>query len=118
MSQISRTLQDTITSLSPAEVLASAKRFFSRRNSIYSAFIDMEGPTFVSFRGQGGEEIVIGVAEQNGATRVTGSSYLFDQQVARFLSTLPTATQLAPAQNPDVIPEIADALAEVGEKTA
>ena len=49
----------------------------------------MEGPTFCSFRGQGGEEIVIGVAPADGGTRVTGSTYLFDMQVARFLSTLP-----------------------------
>jgi len=89
MAQIDRTLQETTTSLSPADVLAAAKRFFARRNSVYSAFLDMEGPTFVSLRGQGGEEIIIGVATQNGATRVTGSTYLFDQQVARFLATLP-----------------------------
>jgi len=110
MSQTARTLQDTRTSLPPAEVLAAAKRFFSRRNAIYSAFLDMEGPTFVSLRGQGGEEVVIGVAEQDGATRVTGSTYLFDQQVARFLASLPAAAPMAPAQNPDVIEEAAEVL--------
>jgi len=31
--------------------------------------------------------------EWDGATRVSGSSYLFDQQVARFLSTLPPVAQ-------------------------
>lgn len=83
------TLQECQTSLAPAEVLALAKKFFARRSTLYAAFLDKEGPTFVSFRGQGGEEIVIGVAPADGGTRVTGSTYLFDMQVARFLSTLP-----------------------------
>ena len=83
------TLQECQTSLAPAEVLALAKKFFARRSTLYAAFLDKEGPTFCSFRGQGGEEIVIGVAPANGGTRVTGSTYLFDMQVARFFSTLP-----------------------------
>jgi hypothetical protein len=82
-------IQDTTTTLPPAEVLAAAKRFFTRRNPIYAAFLDREGDTFVSFRGQGGEEIVIGVAPVDGGTAVRGSTYLFDQQVGRFFSTLP-----------------------------
>jgi hypothetical protein len=94
MAQIDRTLQETVTPLSPAEVLAAAKRFFARRNSIYTAFLDMEGPTFVSLRGMGGEEVVIGVLERDGATVVSGSTYMFDQQVARFLASLPTGDAL------------------------
>lgn len=84
-----RTLQQTRTSLAPADVLAAAKGFFARRNGIYAAFPEKEGPTFVSLRGQGGEEIVIGVAADGDGAQVTGSSYLFDQQIARFLATLP-----------------------------
>ena len=83
------TLQETTTTLGADEVLARAKSFFSSRPSLYSAFLDMEGPGFCTFRGQGGEEIVIAVsASADGGTRVTGSSYLFDMQVARFLTTL------------------------------
>ncbi len=89
MTASQRTLQEAQTSLAPAEVLARAKQFFTRRSTLYAAFLDMEGPTFASFRGQGGEEIVIGVAPAEGGTRVTGSTYLFDMQVARFLPTLP-----------------------------
>lgn len=84
-----RTLQHTRTSLAPAEVLAAAKTYFARRQGIYAAFPEKEGPTFVNLRGQGGEEIVIGVRTDADGTEVTGSSYLFDQQVARFLATLP-----------------------------
>jgi hypothetical protein len=91
--QEGRTLQETRTTLSTADVIAEAKRFFARRNSIYAAFVDKEGPTFVSLRGQGGEEVLIGVmpAPDGAGTRVTGSTYLFDQQVARFFATLPPA---------------------------
>ena len=85
----SRTLQEFQTTLAPNEVLAQAKDFFARRSPLYAAFLDKEGPTFCSFRGQGGEEVVIGVVAANGGTRVTGSTYLFDMQLARFLSTLP-----------------------------
>lgn len=89
MPQIDRTLQDTLTSLPPADVLAAAKHFFARRNSIYTAFPDMEGPNFVSLRGAGNEEVVIAATLRDGMTFVTGSTYYFDQQLARFLAGLP-----------------------------
>jgi hypothetical protein len=77
---------------------------------VYSAFLDMEGPTFVTLRGQGGEEIVIAAAAQNGVTRVTGSTYLFDQQVARFLSTLPASDRVGAQDGVREIPEQAESL--------
>ena len=89
MAPSQRTLQEYQTTLAPADVLARAKQFFARRTPLYAAFLDKEGPTFCSFRGQGGEEVVIGVAPADGGTRVSGSTYLFDMQVARFFSTLP-----------------------------
>jgi hypothetical protein len=85
------TLQEYQTSLAPSEVLARAKSFFASRSPLYAAFLDKEGPTFCSFRGQGGEEIVIGVVPANTGTRVTGSTYLYDMQLARFFTTLPAA---------------------------
>lgn len=89
MAASTRTLQETTTPLSPQDVLVRARQFFSQRNPLYATFLDMEGPGFVTFRGQGGEEIVIAAAPHEGATRVTGSTYLFDMQLARFLGTLP-----------------------------
>jgi hypothetical protein len=83
------TLQEFCTSATPTEVLARAKDFFPQRNSLYAAFLEKEGPTFATFRGQGGEEIVIAAQPKDGATLVTGSSYLFDMQVTRFFATLP-----------------------------
>lgn len=94
-SQQGRTLQEVVTTASPVEVIAAAKAFFSRRNGIYAAFLEKEGSSYATFRGQGGEEIAIGTAPAGGETRVTGSTYLFDQQVARFLATLPTSDSMA-----------------------
>ncbi|MHB1224597.1 MAG: hypothetical protein ACYC2G_11240 [Gemmatimonadaceae bacterium] len=112
--QSDRTLQETTTSLAPAEVLAAAKRFFSRNASIYSAFIEKESDTHVAMRGQGNEEVIIGVRPAAGGTAVTGSTYLFDQQVARFFASLPPAPPAPPEQ-----PEQPEQPAlPVGEETA
>ena len=97
----SSTLQELLTPLAPDhevacfihlaldDVLARAMKFFAYRNPLYAAFPEKQGPGFATFRGQGGEEIVIAAAPKDGATLVTGSTYLFEMQVARFLSTLP-----------------------------
>jgi hypothetical protein len=87
--QRGRTLQEAVTTAAPAEVIEAAKEFFAARNGVYAAFLEKEGPGYATFRGQGGEEIVIGTAPAERGTRVSGSTYLFDQQVARFLALLP-----------------------------
>ena len=87
--QSSRQLQERLTSLSIAEVLTSAAHFFSR-GGIYSAFVEKQGPNHLVLRGQGGEELVIAARETAEGTAVSGSSYLFDQQIARFLNALPS----------------------------
>ena len=84
-----RTLMETRTTLAPAIVLDAAQTFFTTRNSLYAAFVDQVSPTHVSMRGQGGEELVIAATPASGHTLVTGSSYLFDAQIARFFATLP-----------------------------
>ena len=89
MAQRDRTLQETTTSMSPADTLAAAKRFFAVENRSYAAYPEQEGPNYLTLRGMGGEEIVVSASPGEGGTRVSGSTYLFDQQVARFLSTLP-----------------------------
>jgi hypothetical protein len=91
MSVSNSTFQEFRTSASPADVLRRAKEFFPKRNSLYAAFLEKEGPTYATFRGQGGEEIAIAAQPKDGATLVTGSSYLFDMQVTRFFATLPPA---------------------------
>jgi hypothetical protein len=94
MSSSQQSVEETTTDLPAADVLARAKSFFANRPSLYSTFLDKEGPGFCSFRGQGGEEVVIAAAPApSGGTRVTGSTYLFDMQLARFFTTLPPAGQ-------------------------
>ena len=95
-----RTQQEVNTSLDGVAVLDAATEFFTTRNGIYAAFPEKSGPTFVAMRGQGGEDVVFGVAPLPGGTRVTGSSYMFDQQIARFLSTLPVYVAPPPATEP------------------
>lgn len=89
--QSSRTLQHHRTVLSADDVLVAARAFFARRSGIYAAFLEKQGPNWMSLRGQGGEEIVIAATDESGGTSVTASSYLFDAQVAQFLSSLPPA---------------------------
>jgi hypothetical protein len=89
-----RTMQELRTTLTPAEVLHAAKEFFSRRVNIYAAFPERESAAHLTLRGQGGEEIVIGAIPRDGATLVTGASYMFDAQVSRFFSTLPPAAEV------------------------
>jgi hypothetical protein len=84
----------TVTSLSAAEVLRRAKRFFAERIPLAAAYPEKEGPTFLVLRGQGGEEIAIAVSPVDGGNRVRGSTLLFDQSLDRFLSTLPTPADL------------------------
>ena len=103
-SQRARTLQEAVTVLPPAEVIAAAKKFFSRRNSIYSAFPEQEGPGYLTLRGQGGEEIAIGATAADADTRVTASTYLFDQQVARFLASLPVRAGFVTAAGEEASP--------------
>ncbi|HUF28973.1 MAG TPA: hypothetical protein VMM18_18470 [Gemmatimonadaceae bacterium] len=107
--QSERTIQELRTPLPASEVLARAKRFFMERSNLYAAFLEKDGPTYAAFRGQGGEELIIGATPAaSGGTLVTGSTYLFDMQVARFLSTLPAmvdgegvAAPVAPPSPPE-----------------
>ena len=92
------TLQEQTTTLAPAEVIDRAKKFFARHIGIYAAFLEREGPGYASFRGQGGEELIIGTSPAPNGTLVTGSTYLFDAQVARFFTTLPMAESVAVAE--------------------
>ena len=80
---------EVVTAADGADVLRRAKRFFAERVPMYSAYPEKEGPTWLTLRGQGGEEIAFAVASAPGGTRVRASTLLFDQVVDRFLTTLP-----------------------------
>jgi hypothetical protein len=88
-------IHTTTVSLPPAEVLARAQQFFAERVPQSAAFVEKRGPTFLTLRGQGGEEVAISAwQDETGTTRVRASTLLFDQTVDRFLSTLPLASAL------------------------
>lgn len=86
---------ETTTTLSGAEVIARAKRFFAERVPQQAAFPEKEGPTYLLLRGQGGEEIALAILPAARGVRVRGSTLLFDQPLDRFLSTLPTVEAAA-----------------------
>ena len=89
-------MHETTTSLAPEEVIRRAKEFFAARVPATGAFVERESPRHAVLRGQGGEEIVIAVFPSESGNAVRGSTLLFDQQLGRFLSTLPEAG--APAE--------------------
>ncbi len=93
--QTNRQLQERITTLDVASVLRVATQFFGRRGGVYAAFVETQGPSHLVLRGQGGEELIIAARVAPGGSAVSGSSYLFDQQVAQFLDSLPPASSLA-----------------------
>lgn len=105
--QSARQLQQRLTSLSVDQVLDAATRFFSSGGGIYRAFLEKRGPTHVALRGQGGEELVIGARAVDRGTSVSGSSYLFDQQVAAFLASLPVVLETPALGAPDAIATLA-----------
>ena len=83
------------TTLGAAEVIASAKTFFGERVPNNAAFPEKEGPTWLTLRGQGGEEIALAVLPGEGGSRIRASTLFFDQAVERFLSPLPTPVPVA-----------------------
>jgi hypothetical protein len=84
---------EVVTTLDGGEVLRRAKRFFAERVPLNAAFPEKEGPTYLTLRGQGGEEIAIAAWSTPSGTRVRASTLLFDQVVDRFLSTLPLPSE-------------------------
>jgi hypothetical protein len=88
-------VHEMLTTLAGDEVIARAKVFFAERDPLRSAFLEHEGPTHATFRGQGGEEIAMAVLPTDGVTRVRASTLLFDQAIGRFFSTLPSVEQTA-----------------------
>jgi hypothetical protein len=81
-------VHETTTALTPADVIARAKRFFAERVPHNAAFAEKEGSNYLTLRGQGGEEVAIAILPGEGANRVRASTLLFDQAVMRFLTTL------------------------------
>jgi hypothetical protein len=88
-------IHEATTTLPAAEILSRAKAFFAERVPNNAAYPEREGPTFLTLRGQGGEEIALAVMTVPGGSRVRASTLFFDQAVQRFLSTMPEPVEAA-----------------------
>jgi len=88
-------MHETTTSLAGGEVLARAKGFFAERVPHQGVFLEQQGPSYATFRGQGGEEIALAVFPAPNGTKVRASTLLFDQVIGRFFSTLPPVSESA-----------------------
>lgn len=86
---------EIITSLPTREILSRAKEFFGERVPQVAAYPEKEGDSWLTLRGQGGEEVAIAVFDTPEGRRVRGSTLFFDQALDRFLSTLPAAEAVA-----------------------
>ena len=84
-------VHETLTTLDSKSVLAQARDFFAERVPNQAAYPEKQGASWMTLRGQGGEEIALSAISEGNFTRVRASTLLFDQPVARFLSTLPPA---------------------------
>jgi hypothetical protein len=84
---------EVVTTMGGSEVLHRAKRFFAERVPLNAAYPEKEGASYLTLRGQGGEEIAFAVWSTPSGTRVRVSTLLFDQVVDRFLSTLPLPSE-------------------------
>ncbi len=81
---------EAATTLAPDAVFDRAVEFFAERTPSRAAFLEKRTSGHLVLRGQGGEEIVLSARETGqGRTGVRGSTLLFDQLLARFLTTLP-----------------------------
>ena len=87
------TMLETTTELAADEVLARAKSFFATRPVAVLHLHRQGRPRLrvVSRTGRRGDRDRRERGPQGRGTRVTGSSYLFDMQVARFFVTLEPA---------------------------
>lgn len=112
--QSQRQLQERVTALSIDEVLNAAVGFFAQRGGVYSAYLEKRSNSHVALRGQGGEEVVVAAREVAEGTAVTGASYLFDQQVAQLLASLPPAPVVRePEAAPAAAPEASQTLGAI-----
>jgi hypothetical protein len=84
---------EVTTTMDGPEILQRAKRFFAERVPLNAAYPEREGPTYLTLRGQGGEEIAFAVWTTPAGTRVRVSTLFFDQVVDRFLTTLPQSSE-------------------------
>ena len=80
-------IQEVITDVPVAEVMARAREWFASRFSAYAGFIEDQSEGHLRFEIEAGE-VIIGVTEQEGRTLVRGSTSRLHHELSQFLITL------------------------------
>lgn len=85
--------RETTTTLSPARVLELARRFFMSDLSVYSAWLEEESETHLTFSAFRSRIAVSAVPdpEDDGLTRVRVSTLRMDEVIGKFLTHVRTA---------------------------
>ncbi|HEX6924449.1 MAG TPA: hypothetical protein VF167_03435 [Longimicrobiaceae bacterium] len=86
-------VQEVVTDLPRAEVLARAREWFTTRFSPYAGFLEDESESHLRFEAESGE-LVLGVAERDGRTVVRGSTSRMHHELSQFLMTLAPAEEV------------------------
>lgn len=81
-------MQEVLTDLPPAEVVARAKEFFVSRLNAYTGFLQEESDHHVKFEVEAGELTIGASPAENGRTLVRGSSSRLHHELSQFLATL------------------------------
>ena len=80
-------IQEIVTDLAPADVLARAREWFTTRFSPYAGFIEEQSEYHLRFEMESGE-LVIGVGEKDGRTVVRGSTSRLHHELSQFFITI------------------------------
>lgn len=86
-------VQEVVTDLAPDEVVRQARDFFMTRFSQYSAFVQDESDSHIVL-GLDSGEVVIGTTQEDGRTRVRGSTSRVHHELSQFLATLAPAEEI------------------------
>jgi hypothetical protein len=80
-------IQEVLTDLPPADVIARAREFFTLRLSPYGAFTEDASDHHVKLTTEAGD-VTIGTGAQDGRTLVRGSTSRLHHELSQFLTTL------------------------------
>ena len=80
-------IQEVVTDLPAAEVVARAREFFTTRFTPYAGFVEDESESHIKFVVEAGE-VTIGTGERDGRTLVRGSTSRLHHELSQFLVTL------------------------------
>lgn len=86
-------VQEVVTDFSAAEVVRMARDYFTTRFSQYSAFVQEESASHIVLGFDTGE-VVIGTVQEDGRTKVRGSTSRVHHELSQFLATLAPAEEV------------------------